>query len=162
MWRRDKPSWLPTARYRPVSIPDDVDDPGLVKASGRVRLPLRLYWSGPHPEQRMWDLDDPVERAYVSEIVMREGTDEDVRRFIDLDELIAMWPRLFLPAEVRQAWLNSSGCTGASTWRADFVPGASRRHPVVASRSRGLGAGWRRCPHTRREFSGADSPISIG
>ena len=62
----------------------------MVKASGRVRLPLRLCWGGAHPDEREWDLDDPLRRAYVYEIVMREGTDDDVRRFIDLDELVDM------------------------------------------------------------------------
>ena len=47
-----------------------------------------------------------MQRAYVYEIVMREGTDDDVRRFIDLDQLIDMWPRLFLLAEVRRAWAD--------------------------------------------------------
>ena len=37
-------------------------------------------------------------------MVMIEGGDEDVRRFIDVDELIAMWPNLFLPERVRVAW----------------------------------------------------------
>lgn len=94
----------PTARLRPVTIPDDLDDPNLVKASGRVQLPLHVYWSGPSPQDREWNLDDPAERAYIYEIVMREGTADDVRRFIDVDELIALWDQLYLPENVRRAW----------------------------------------------------------
>jgi hypothetical protein len=37
-------------------------------------------------------------------MVMTEGDDDDVRRFIDVDQLIAMWPNLFLPKRVRKAW----------------------------------------------------------
>jgi hypothetical protein len=39
---------------RPVAIPEDVDDPSVAKASGRVELPLRVYWSYP---ERDVDLD---------------------------------------------------------------------------------------------------------
>ena len=100
---------VPTARVRPVTIPEDIDEATIPKASGRVRLPLRVHWSGPSPEAREFDLDDPVERAYVYEIVMREGTADDVRRFIDVDELVALWDQLYLPDNVRRtwaAWLN--------------------------------------------------------
>ena len=35
---------------------------------------------------------------------MREGTDEDVRVFIDVDELLDLWDDLVLPVPVRRAW----------------------------------------------------------
>lgn len=94
----------PTARFRPVAIPDDVDDPGIVKASGRVRLPLHVFWSGPAPQDKEWNLDDPAERGHLYEIVLQEGSEDDVRRFIVIDELVALWSRLFLPHHVRRAW----------------------------------------------------------
>jgi hypothetical protein len=47
------------------------------------------------------------------EIVMREGTDDDVRRFIDLDELIAMCLDCSCQPRSDRPGLNSSGCTGA-------------------------------------------------
>lgn len=86
---------------RPVSIPDDVDDPKVVKARGEVELPLRVRWSGP---PKTYDLTDQSDRARVYEQVLREGTDEDVRRFIEIDELVALWDDLVLPRHVRQAW----------------------------------------------------------
>ncbi len=88
---------------RPVAIPDDVDDPHLTKASGTVELPDHVYWSGP---RRTWDLDDVRQRAQVYELILTEGTEADVRRFIDVRELVALWPRLYLPAHVREAWLD--------------------------------------------------------
>lgn len=86
---------------RPVAIPDDVDAVGVVKARGVIELPLRVRWSGP---QRHYDLDDRRDRALVYEQVLAEGTDEDVRRLIDVDQLIELWPDLVLPRHVRAAW----------------------------------------------------------
>ena len=86
---------------RPVALPADIDNPGMAKAKGIVELPLNVYWSSP---TRSWNLDDVSERAQVYELVLTEGTDADVRRFISVDELIALWSRLYLPSHVRRAW----------------------------------------------------------
>lgn len=86
---------------RPVAVPNDVDAPALVKARGRVELPLRVRWSGP---PKVYDLSDPRDRLRVYEQVLREGTDEDVRRFIEVDVLIELWDELVLPPHVRGAW----------------------------------------------------------
>ncbi len=85
-------------------MPEDLGDPGLVKASGLVQLPLWVEWSGEAP--LTYDLDDPVERNRVYEIVLREGTDEDVRRFIDVDVVVDQWDVLVLPPRVRRAWAD--------------------------------------------------------
>ncbi len=87
----------------PAAIPDDVADPAVKKASGVVTLPNRVQWSGP---QRTYDLNDRRDRARVYEQVLREGLDEDVRHFIDVDCLIDLWDELFLPRHVRQAWAD--------------------------------------------------------
>jgi hypothetical protein len=87
-----------------VAIPDDVDDPSITKASGRVTLPRHIYWSGEDPQRKEWDLADPLQLELVYRMVMLEGGDDDVRHFIDVDELIRMWPNLFLPERVRTAW----------------------------------------------------------
>jgi hypothetical protein len=86
---------------RPVAIPDDVDDPSVVKASGVIRLPLHVHWSAPF---RDYDLADRRDRALVYEEVLTEGTEEDVRYFIDVDELVALWQELYLPKPVCRAW----------------------------------------------------------
>jgi len=90
----------PGIHDRPVSIPDDVDDPSVEKACGVVELPQRVRWSG----RRTYDLDDPRQRRLAYEQVLQEGTDDDVRRFIDVDTLISEWDELVLPAHVRRAW----------------------------------------------------------
>lgn len=87
---------------RPVALPDDVDDSRLAKASGVVRLPVAVDWSGDQP--LAYDLADDHDRDRVYEQVLREGSDDDVRRFIDVDVLLARWDALTLPPRVRRAW----------------------------------------------------------
>lgn len=84
-----------------MAIPDDVDAPGVDKASGVVNLPLHVQWSG---RPRYYDLADRRQRALVYELVLTEGTDDDVRSFIDVDELVRLWGDLVLPEHVRLAW----------------------------------------------------------
>jgi hypothetical protein len=52
----------------------------------------------------VYDLDDRVDRARVYEQVLREGTEEDVRFYVDPDQLLDLWDELVLPPPVRQAW----------------------------------------------------------
>jgi hypothetical protein len=69
---------------------------------GQVELPLRLYWSGPSP---VFDLDVPYLRRWLYQIVLREASrPEDLTGYLDRDTLIALWPELYLPRGVRQAW----------------------------------------------------------
>jgi hypothetical protein len=89
-------------RNLPPAIPDDVDAPGLCKARGVATLPARVNWSEADPT---YDLDDRRQRALVYEQVLTEGTAEDVRRFIVVDELIELWDELVLPAAVSTAWI---------------------------------------------------------
>ncbi|MGH9231053.1 MAG: hypothetical protein ACRD07_20385 [Acidimicrobiales bacterium] len=82
-------------------MPDDVDSPAIEKARGVVELPLRVRWSGP---TKTYDLNDPRDRLRVYEQVLREGNDDDVRRYIDVNELRRLWDELVLPGHVRRAW----------------------------------------------------------
>ena len=69
---------------------------------GSVVLPLRLYWSGPSP---VFDLGEPYSRRWLYQIVLREASrPEDLTSYLDRDTLIAVWPELYLPRGVRQAW----------------------------------------------------------
>ena len=52
----------------------------------------------------MFDLGDVADRARVYELVLQEGTEDDVRFYIDADELLLLWDRLVLPPWVRRAW----------------------------------------------------------
>lgn len=82
-------------------MPEDLSDPSLPKATGRVELPLHIRWSGP---PLTYDLDDHADRARVYEQVLREGTEDDVRFYIDPARLAEIFDELVLPAPVREAW----------------------------------------------------------
>lgn len=86
---------------RPVAVPDDVEESRLTKASGQVELPSHIRWSG---LPLTYDLTYRADRARVYEQVLREGTEEDVRYFVDIDVLLDLWDDLVLPPNVRRAW----------------------------------------------------------
>jgi transcriptional regulator with XRE-family HTH domain len=85
------------AAYVPAVLPRLAVD----RALGRVRLPLHLNWSQPGRE---YDLADRRERARVYEIVLREGTGQDITDYVDGVLLVDLWPDLILPAALRRAW----------------------------------------------------------
>jgi len=71
------------------------------RTSGWVVIPDHVDPTNP---QRVYELDDPAERKYVYEIVLADGTDEDINRLIDHTLLAELWDRLYLPHPVRVAW----------------------------------------------------------
>jgi hypothetical protein len=71
-------------------------------AEGTVELPIWLFWSSP---DHTFDLGDQDMRRWLYQIVLREaGSPEDLTAYLDGDTLIALWPDLYLPEGVRQAW----------------------------------------------------------
>jgi hypothetical protein len=84
-------------------VPADVDDPEIPKASGWVQLPLHIRWSEPLP---VYNLGRRADRIRVYEQVLREGTNEEVRYYILIDELLELFEDLVLPPTVRQAWAS--------------------------------------------------------
>ena len=91
-----------TRFWRPVEIPDDLGERPAAVRTGRVKLPNRIAWSG----QPTYDLDDPKDLARVYELVMTEGTADDVRTYIDLEVLLAMWDTMWLASHVREQWAD--------------------------------------------------------
>ncbi len=91
----------PVANGRAAYVPTVLSRLPLDQAFGRVRLPLHLNWSQP---EREFDLAIRQQRARVYEIVMREGTAEDVATYIDGALLVDLWPDLALPFNLRQEW----------------------------------------------------------
>jgi hypothetical protein len=85
------------------AVPDDVEASDVEKVVGVVELPLHIRWSGP---PRIFDMADRRDRARVYEQVLREGNDDDVRRFIRVDDLIDLWDELVLPRHVRRSWAD--------------------------------------------------------
>ncbi|MBA2768235.1 MAG: transcriptional regulator [Sporichthyaceae bacterium] len=78
-----------------------------------MRLPLSVYSSGLGPD-RVFDLADERERIELYQIVLTDGTEDDVCRYIDRHELQRLWPRLWLPDHVRAAWAPHLGLAAPS------------------------------------------------
>lgn len=71
-------------------------------AEGTVELPLWLFWSCPG---HVFDLADRDMRIWLYQTVLREASRaEDVTAYLDGATLIDLWPELYLPGGVRQAW----------------------------------------------------------
>jgi hypothetical protein len=95
------------ARSRPpgralcaVMVADDLDQLRGPLA-GCHRLPQHLDSSARH----LYDFADAQwrELAYRT-VLMEAGTDADLTDWLDKDTLLAMWPELYLPPFVRDAW----------------------------------------------------------
>jgi hypothetical protein len=128
-------------------------------------LPLHIDWSG---DPRRYDLDDPQQRARVYEQVLREGNDDDIRFFIDVDQLQALWTRVWLPRRVRTArpeWFRRHRDVSLPRWHRS--PGGSPSRREVAE-GRGLRAGGakhtgrppRLRMHPRGSASGHTRPVA--
>jgi hypothetical protein len=69
--------------------------------TGTIELPLRLFWQ----EDRTFDLDDPGMFRWMYENVLREAVyATELTAYLNGEALIAVWPELFLPKDVRLAW----------------------------------------------------------
>ncbi|MEV6206389.1 transcriptional regulator [Kitasatospora sp. NPDC051914] len=82
-------------------LPDALDDlTGPV--AGEVELPLHLAWSG----LRRFDLGRPRLRMGMYRIVITEGMQEDLVRFLNAQVLVELWPvlRTLVGPAVRQVW----------------------------------------------------------
>jgi hypothetical protein len=99
-------SELPRAGYesrpgRPVVVAASLADLR-GPAEGTVELPIWLFWSSP---DHTFDLGDPDMRRWLYQTVLREASrPEDLTAYLDGDTLVALWPGLYLPKGVRQAW----------------------------------------------------------
>jgi len=94
-------SWSWTNGRRPYAVPSRLWRLP-IGATFRVLTPgLHLWWSGPAPRL---DLADRSDRSSAYELVLREGTPDDIAGVGDGALLVDAWPDLILPAELRQAW----------------------------------------------------------
>lgn len=82
-------------------VPNTLPRLPVEKAFRQVQLPLHLNWSEPG---RVFDLADRRQRARVYEIVLREGTPDDILQYVDGALLRDLWSELVLPSDVRAAW----------------------------------------------------------
>jgi hypothetical protein len=96
---------------QPVSVPDDLRAlrGGI---GGHIHLPISVYSSGAGPA-RVFHLDDEAERVELYQILLTNGRAADQCQFLNLEELIRLWPRLWLSPQVRQACSARLGELGA-------------------------------------------------
>jgi hypothetical protein len=99
----------PAARQRPFALPARLEELDGPTVDGRVRLPTHLDWSA----GRVYDLTDPVDRRRVYEVVLREGSLDDLRRYVDVGDLTEQFDKLVLPDEIRTAWTLLLGVQAA-------------------------------------------------
>jgi hypothetical protein len=71
--------------------------------SGVVHLPLSVYSSGGGPAEP-FDFADEDSRRGAYEIVLTNADAEEAAALLDADELLRLWPSLWLPAHVRRVW----------------------------------------------------------
>ena len=53
-----------------------------------------------------YDLGQRADRICVYEQVLREGTEDDVRFYVDVGELVELFEELVLPPTLRRAWAD--------------------------------------------------------
>lgn len=80
---------------------------------GTVKLPLWLFWSSPGHTFDLGDRD--MLRWYYQTVLREAGSQEDLAAHLDGDTLIALWPDLYLPRGVRQAWEDQHPVLCAAT-----------------------------------------------
>lgn len=89
------------ARGRTTLVPTSLPRLTLRQALATITLPLHLNWSQHNREFKLAERD---QRALVYEIVLREGTPQEVLTYIDGALLVDLWNSLVLPRDVRAAW----------------------------------------------------------
>jgi transcriptional regulator with XRE-family HTH domain len=106
---------VPDSRGWDVVVPSQLPQLPPRQALATVELPLTLNWSRPG---RVYRLSERGDRARVYEIVLREGNEDDVLRYIDGNLLVDIWDELVLPRIIRAAWSplieESLGVQGAA------------------------------------------------
>ncbi|MCA1675977.1 MAG: hypothetical protein LC799_28650, partial [Actinobacteria bacterium] len=58
----------------------------------------------PDPRAVRWDLADLGRRRDLYEIILVEGTLEDIRRLVNGNALVELWDQMYLPPWVHAAW----------------------------------------------------------
>jgi hypothetical protein len=93
---------VPGTRGRGVLVPTRLPQLPAAQALATVKLPLTVNWSQP---ARIFRLFDRGDRARLYELVLREGAEAEVIRYLDGVLLVDLWDELVLPRAVRAAWL---------------------------------------------------------
>lgn len=88
-------------RGKPFYVPDQLPRLPIEAALGTVVLPPHVDWS---PVGRPRDLAERSERLLAYQVVLAEGSPQDIQQVVDGTLLVDCWGELHLPAAIRQAW----------------------------------------------------------
>lgn len=88
------------ADLKPYAFPDSLDELA-GPDEGFVELPLHILWS-PGSKRVCINTFPGIRKAY--QAVLAEGSESDIRAFINKDILISMWQDLELPIHVAKGW----------------------------------------------------------
>jgi transcriptional regulator with XRE-family HTH domain len=102
---------LPSARGKPIWVPDRLPRLDVTRALAAVELPLHLNWSAPG---RVFNLRSRADRSRVYETVLQEGRPADILAYVDGALLIDLWKDLVLPRAVRSAWAPLVSAAGSA------------------------------------------------
>jgi transcriptional regulator with XRE-family HTH domain len=96
-------SWreVPVGRGRSCWLPDRLWRLGVAEAFADVVLPVELNWSAPG---RRFEPRDRRQRARLYEVLLREGTPMDLRRWVDGALLVDVWSEMVLPRALQALW----------------------------------------------------------
>lgn len=97
------PEWkpIPVGRGRVAAVPDELPRLELREAVATIDLPLHIDWSS---QNRSVDLSNRSQRLRAYEVILREGRQRDIERYVDGALLVDAWDELVLPRAIRAAW----------------------------------------------------------
>lgn len=88
-------------RGKPFYVPDQLPRLPIEAALGTIVLPPHVDWS---PAGRPRNLAERSERLLTYQVVLAEGSPQDIQRIVDGALLVDCWADLHLPAAIRHAW----------------------------------------------------------
>jgi hypothetical protein len=89
-----------TENTRPAYVVEDIKDL-TAQPTGIVTLPLSLNWT---PENS-YDVSDTWQKQKFYEVILSEAHSEnDIKDYINGEELTELWEHLRIPTRVRYAW----------------------------------------------------------
>jgi transcriptional regulator with XRE-family HTH domain len=88
-------------RGKPFYVPDQLPRLPIEAALGTIVLPPHVDWS---PAGRPRNLAERSERLLTYQVVLAEGSPQDIQRWVDGALLVDCWADLHLPAAIRHAW----------------------------------------------------------
>lgn len=86
---------------KPYDVPARLDELHGPR-SGRMELPLNVYWGPPYT----FDLANESDVVEAYQATLREGRVVDQVEVFNQDLLVTIWPELVLPVRVRELWEN--------------------------------------------------------